>query len=182
MSIEQAPCRAFFRAARWKGQAAHSATGAARATRTHCHPVNRSAGNSDSVIDRSLSGMKKTSARMSRRRRYRAWPSSGPACGASAGPDVAGTISSAVYPAFCTAAISVSAETAAGAVTVAVPVATLTAAMTSGPTAASFFSTRAAHAAQVMPPIDSSMFRIASRVTVAGSADTFPHLTSDSGR
>jgi len=88
------------------------------------------------------------SASISRRRRYRAWPSSGPACGGPAGPDMARTTTSAVYPAFCTAAISVS----AGAVTAAVPVAKLTAAMTSGPKASSFFSARVAHAAQVMPP------------------------------
>ena len=41
VSIEHVPCRAFLRAARWKGQAAQSATGAARTTRTHCHPANR---------------------------------------------------------------------------------------------------------------------------------------------
>ena len=41
VSIEDAPCRAFFSAARWNGQAAHSATGAVSAIRTHCHPVNR---------------------------------------------------------------------------------------------------------------------------------------------
>jgi hypothetical protein len=35
----------------------------------------------------------------------------------------------------------------------------LTAAIISGPIALSFFSTLAAHAAHVMPPIDSSIFR-----------------------
>ena len=70
--------------------------------------------------------------------------------------------------------ISVCGETAAGAVTIARPVATLTAEMTSRPTALSFFSTRAAHAAQVMPPIDSSISRMSVRVLpAAGSADTF---------
>ena len=43
---------------------------------------------------------------------------------------------------------------------IALPVAKLTAEMTSGPTALSLFSIRAAHAAQVMPPIDSSMSRM----------------------
>ena len=41
VSIEHAPCRAFVSAARWNGQAAHSATGAVSAIRTHCQPVNR---------------------------------------------------------------------------------------------------------------------------------------------
>ena len=54
------------------------------------------------------------------------------------------------------------------------PVAKLTAAMTSGPTALSFFSTRTAHAAQVMPPIDSSISRMdPSALPTAGAADTF---------
>jgi hypothetical protein len=117
------------------------------------------------MIDRSLSGTKKTRASMSRRRRYAAWPSSGPACA----PLIrAWPLASALYPAFWTAAISAAGETVGGAVTVAWPVAKLTAAMTWSPTALSFFSTRAAHAAQVMPPTDSSIVRVP---TVA-SADT----------
>jgi hypothetical protein len=80
----------------------------------------------------------------------------------------------AVYPASRTAVISACGETAVGAVIIARPVTTLTAATTSGPTVLSFFSTRAAHAAQVMPPIDSSISRTSVRVLpVAGSADTF---------
>ena len=69
VSIETEPCRAFRSAAWWNGQAAQIATGAASATRAHCQPGNRYAGNSDSSTDRSLSGTKKTSARISRRRR-----------------------------------------------------------------------------------------------------------------
>ncbi len=41
VSIEDEPCRAFFSAARWNGQAAHPATGAASTIRTHCQPGNR---------------------------------------------------------------------------------------------------------------------------------------------
>ncbi len=69
VSIVAAPCRALVSAARWNGHAAHSATGAAHATRTHCQPGNRSAGTSDSSSDRSVSGTKKTRATISRRRR-----------------------------------------------------------------------------------------------------------------
>ena len=105
------------------------------------------------MIDRSLSGTKKTSARMSRRRRYPAWPL------ASGGAPAAGAATSAVYPAPSTAATSVCAETASGAVIVARSVAKLTAATTSGPITWSFFSIRAAHAAQVIPRIDSSILR-----------------------
>ena len=39
--MENVPCLAFFSAARWNGQAAHSATGTVSATRTHGQPVNR---------------------------------------------------------------------------------------------------------------------------------------------
>src|SRR5882724_6923922 len=53
---------------------------------------------------------------------------------------------------------------ASGAVTVACSVAKLTAATTSGAILVSFFSTRAAHAAQVMPLIDSSTVRAADTV------------------
>ena len=41
VSIEDEPCLAFFSAARWKGHAAHPATGTASSIRTHCHPRNR---------------------------------------------------------------------------------------------------------------------------------------------
>ncbi len=69
MSIDDVPCRAFFSAARWNGHAHHSATGAAQATSSHCQPGNRSDGTSDSISDRSVSGMNRASATMSRRRR-----------------------------------------------------------------------------------------------------------------
>ena len=44
VSMEDVPCLAFFSATRWNGHAHHSATGAAQATSTHCHPTNRSEG------------------------------------------------------------------------------------------------------------------------------------------
>ena len=69
VSIVDVPCLAFFSAARWNGHAHHSATGAAQATSSHCQPGNRSDGISDSISDRSVSGTKKTSATISRRRR-----------------------------------------------------------------------------------------------------------------
>ena len=56
VSMEVVPCLAFFSAARWNGHAHHSATGAAQATSTHCHPSNRSEGISDSIRERSVSG------------------------------------------------------------------------------------------------------------------------------
>ena len=69
VSIDTAPCRAFFSAAAWNGQAAHPATGAAHPTSTHCQPGNLAHGNNDNINDRSLSGTKNTSATISRRRR-----------------------------------------------------------------------------------------------------------------
>ena len=69
VSIDAVPCRAFFSAARWNGHAHHSATGAAQATSSHCQPGNRSDGISDSISDRSVSGMNRASATISRRRR-----------------------------------------------------------------------------------------------------------------
>ena len=69
VSIVVVPCRAFFSAARWKGHAHHSATGAAQPTSSHCQPGNRSDGTSDSIIDRSVSGMNSTSETISLRLR-----------------------------------------------------------------------------------------------------------------
>ncbi len=77
------------------------------------------------MTDKSLSGTKKTSARISRRRRYPAWlPASGCA-------SAAGKATSAAYPAPSTAATNACAETVSGAVIVAFSVAKLTAATTS---------------------------------------------------
>jgi hypothetical protein len=92
VSIVVVRWRAFRSAARWNGHAHHSATGAAQATSTHCQPGNRSDGTSDSIIDRSVSGMNSTSETISLRLRYAAsaasdspgWSSS-PASGSRAG-------------------------------------------------------------------------------------------------
>ena len=67
VSIDAEPCRAFFSAARWNGQAHHSATGAAQPTSSHCQPANRRDGISESISERSVSGTKNTSATISRR-------------------------------------------------------------------------------------------------------------------
>jgi hypothetical protein len=84
VSIDAAPCRAFLIAAAWNGHAAHTATGAASTTRTHCQPGNLAHGNSDSSTDRSLSGTKNTSATISRRRRSATRAASGSAPPAAA--------------------------------------------------------------------------------------------------
>ena len=76
VSIEDDRCRACLSAAWWNGHAAQIATGAASATRNHCQPGNRDQGNSDSTIDRSVSGTKNTSARISLRRSRRTVASS----------------------------------------------------------------------------------------------------------
>ncbi|MFY9930215.1 MAG: hypothetical protein WAK82_19650 [Streptosporangiaceae bacterium] len=68
VSIEQDRCRACRSAAAWNGHAAQIATGAASATSSHCQPGNRVQGKIDSTMERSVSGTKKTRARISRRR------------------------------------------------------------------------------------------------------------------
>ena len=87
VSIEDERRRAFFRAARWNGHAAQVATGAASATRSHCQPGNRDQLNTDKTMDRSVSGTKNTSARISLRRSERTAASSGwtAAAGTAAG-------------------------------------------------------------------------------------------------
>ena len=62
VSIDEDRCRACRSAAAWNGHAAQIATGAASATSSHCQPGNRVHGKSDSIIDRSVSGTKNTSA------------------------------------------------------------------------------------------------------------------------
>ena len=76
VSIEDDRCLACFSAAAWNGHAAHVATGAASTTRSHCQPGNRDQGNTDSTIDRSVSGTKNTSVRISLRRSRRTAASS----------------------------------------------------------------------------------------------------------
>ena len=92
VSIDDDRCRACRSAAWWNGHAAQIATGAASATRSHCQPGNRDQGNTDSTIDRSVSGTKNTSARISLRRSRRtaassaATPASAPAGLAGSAP------------------------------------------------------------------------------------------------
>ena len=86
VSIDEEKCRACLSAAWWNGHAAQIATGAASTTRNHCQPGNRDQGNTDSTIDKSVSGTKNTSARISlRRSRRTAAPSSANAASAEAG-------------------------------------------------------------------------------------------------
>ena len=95
VSIEEEKCRACRSAAWWNGHAAQIATGAASTTRNHCQPGNRDQGKTDSTMDRSVSGTKNTSARISLRRSRRtvassavtpASPPAGAACPAPTGP------------------------------------------------------------------------------------------------
>ena len=68
--MDDVPCRAFFSAARWNGHAHHSATGAAQPDEQPLPSGEaQSAGTSDRSSDRSVSGMNKMSATISRRRR-----------------------------------------------------------------------------------------------------------------
>ena len=76
VSIENEKCRACFSATWWNGHAAQVATGAASATRNHCQPGNLVQGRIDRISDRSVSGTKNTSARISLRRRRRTAASS----------------------------------------------------------------------------------------------------------
>ena len=81
VSMDEDRCLAWRSAAWWNGQADHVATGAASTTSSHCQPGNRDQGNSDSTIDRSVSGTKNTSASISRRRSRRTAASSARARG-----------------------------------------------------------------------------------------------------
>ena len=93
VSMDEDRCLAWRSAAWWNGHAAHVATGAASTTSSHCQPGNRDQGNSDSTIDRSVSGTKNASARISRRRSRRTAASSAPASGAAAASGAASAAS-----------------------------------------------------------------------------------------
>ena len=91
VSIEDDKCRACLSAAWWKGHAAQIATGAASATSSHCQPGNLVHGKIDSMRDKSVSGTKNTSARVSLRRSRRTAASSAAAvASASASAGMAG--------------------------------------------------------------------------------------------
>ena len=128
VSIEAEACRALRSAAAWNGHADQMTTGAAVRTRIHCHPGKRDHGNSDHSTDRSLSGMKNTSATISRFRRSRTRAASGPGPAAPAcpAPAVSWSGTSAWYPAAVTASMSRCTGTDSGAVTRARPVAKFT--------------------------------------------------------
>ena len=146
MSIVAAPCRALTAAARWNGQAPHTATGEANTREAHCQLRNCSGG----TIASTTTGMASASETSSRHRSASASPapSSSPGLACEAGR-------TAEYPACSTTEIRSPVLTVAGKLTRAVSVAKLTVAVTPS-SLLSFFSTRAAHEAHVIPPIASS--------------------------
>ena len=91
--------------ARWKGQAAHTTTGAVSVSTAHCQWVNCSAG----IIEITMTGTASSTAPIRRWRREVSSGSSGscPSCpSASAGAVRAGAGSAAVYPVCSTTVIS----------------------------------------------------------------------------
>src|SRR5690554_7757083 len=100
VSMVAAPWWAFTNAARWNGQAPHTATGAARVRVSQCQLVNCRAG----TIDRTSTGTVRMAEMISRWRSEASW--SGAAATASA---TGGAGNSAEYPADSTVAISCSA-------------------------------------------------------------------------
>ncbi len=74
VSIVAAPCRALITAARWKGHAPHTATGAARASDSHCQFRNCQAG----TIPRTTTGTASSSEISSRWRSAAAWSPAAP--------------------------------------------------------------------------------------------------------
>ena len=112
VSIEDDRWRACLSAAAWNGHAAQVATGAASATRNHCQPGNLVPGRIDSTMDRSVSGTKNTSARISLRRSRRTAAVSASAPASAPG----GRATSAAYPAAWTTPIRSGTDTCGGAV------------------------------------------------------------------
>ena len=152
VSIVAARWRALVSAARWNGQAPHTATGAASASDSHCQLRNCSTGAIASTTTGTASASE-TSSRCRSAAVSSAAASSTALPGAAAAGGGAGR--AAVYPACVTTEIRSSGLTAAGKLTRAFSVAKFTVAVTPS-SLFSFFSIRAAHEAQVIPPIDSS--------------------------
>ena len=100
VSMVAPPCRALTQAARWKGSAPQTATGAARVNASHCQLSNCRGG----IIDRSSTGSERA-AEMSRRWR-RVSVSEGASDASVPSPSRAGAGTVAVYPADSTAAMS----------------------------------------------------------------------------
>ena len=151
-----APCLASVNAARWNGHAPHTATGEASTSEAHCQFRNCAAGTIASTTTGTASASDTSSRCRSAACSSRA--SSGGVASGPAIPGSAGGGSEAVYPACSTVRTRSSGLTAAGKLTRAVSVAKLTVAVTPS-SLLSFFSTRAAHDAHVIPPIDSSTLR-----------------------
>ena len=102
VSIVAAAWRRFFHAATWNGQPAHSTTGVASWSASHCQCVNWSA----ETIPISRVGRESTAAKTSRRRSA--------AVGSSSTAAVSAFGSRAEYPTCSTASISASGVTCAG--------------------------------------------------------------------
>ena len=152
-----APCLALVNAARWNGHAPHTATGEASTSEAHCQFRNCAARTIASTTTGTVSASDTSSRCCSAACSSPASSSDGAASGPAI-PGSAGGGSEAVYPACSTVRTRSSGLTAAGKLTRAVSVAKLTVAVTPS-SLLSFFSTRAAHDAHVIPPIDSSTLR-----------------------
>ena len=83
VSMDAAPCRRLVQAARWKGSAPHTTTGAARVSESHCQASNCSAG----TIAIAMTG---TVSRATTSRRWRA-SATGSAPGADGPPSTSAT-------------------------------------------------------------------------------------------
>ena len=101
VSMVAVPCLRFVHAARWKGHAAQTITGAARAREAHCQNGNCRAG----IIDIAITGTVSTTDPTSR---WRSDVSSGSASppGLSAAASRSRRGRAAVYPVFSTSLIS----------------------------------------------------------------------------
>ena len=143
VSIVEAPCRAVTAAARWNGQAHHSATGVARTSWSH-----RPAVQCSRPIAMTTSGTVRTAATSSRGRSPRS--SVGRFARAPTASGGSGSMTEAPYPVFSTVARRSPTVSGAANRTCACSVARLTVAATPS-SRLSIRSTRAEHDAQVMP-------------------------------
>ena len=158
VSMVAAPWRALTSAARWNGQAPHTATGEASASDTHCHFRNCSAGTMASTTTGIAKRQRHQQPLPQRIRLAGAGARRRPRSGRwrPAGERAAPRRTRPARPPRSGRRCS----TEAGKDTRAVSVARLTVAATPS-SLFSFFSIRVAHDAQVIPPIVSSALRIA---------------------
>src|SRR5665647_3589466 len=146
VSIVAVAWRRFFQAARWKGSAPHTTTGAARVRESHCQLSNWMVG----IIAIARGGSVRTVVMISRRRSSATGSGSAwSGCASSSACGGAGT--AAVEPASTTALMSCSTVTGSVNVTLAVSIAKLTLAVTPS-MRLSRFSIRSEHELRVIPP------------------------------